>query len=122
MVDDSVDDTKALLCSDCFSDEGLRIDAAKSGLEQEGECPNCKSRESRKLTKKHVERLAWRFFVSGTTVRYEYGAAPVIQFNEYHYGKSTVAPSPWLKKDIKLIEEAAHIGFFHYGPRLWMVG
>lgn len=66
--------------------------------------------------------LAWRFFVSGTTIRGAYGAAPVIQFNEYHYGKSDIRPSPWLEGDIKLIENAAKIGFFHYGPRLWMVG
>lgn len=60
--------------------------------------------------------------MSGTTIRTEYGAAPVIQFNEYHYGKSDISPSPWLKDDIKLIEEAGKIGFFHYGPRLWMIG
>jgi hypothetical protein len=113
---------QAVLCSNCFVDEGLRIDAYKHGLEQDGNCPNCSSPNGRKLTKDHVESLAWRFFVSGTTIRTEYGAAPVIQFNNHHYGKSDIAPSPWLKNDIKLIEDAAKIGFFHYGPRLWMVG
>lgn len=116
------DGTTALLCSDCFVDEGLRIDAYKHGFEQEGDCPNCKSPNGRKLTKDHIEALAWRFFVSGTTMRGNYGAAPVIQFNEYHYGKSDIAPSPWLKGDIKLIEDTTKVGFFHYGPRLWMVG
>lgn len=122
MADDKANNSQPLLCSNCFADEGLRIDAAKRGLEQQGDCPNCKSPEGRKLTKKHIEDLAWRFFVSGTTIRCEYGGAPVIQFNEYHHGKSDISPSPWLKNDIKLIEEAAKIGFFHYGPRLWMVG
>lgn len=111
-----------LLCSNCFTDEGLRIDATKHGLTQDGECPNCRSLEGRKLTKEHIEALAWRFFVSGTTIRCEYGAAPVIQMNEQHYGKSDISPSPWLANDIKLIEHAANIGFFHYGPRLWMIG
>ena len=115
-------DKKFLLCSNCFVDEGLRIDAIKHGLEQGGNCPNCSSPTGRKLTKDQVEGLAWRFFVSGTTVRTEYGGAPVIQFNGHHYGKSDISPSPWLKDDIKLIEDAAKIGFFHYGPRLWMVG
>jgi hypothetical protein len=55
-------------------------------------------------------------------VRGNYGGAPVIQFNEHHYGKSDIVPSPWMKGDIKLIENAAKIGFFRYGPRLWMVG
>lgn len=122
MTDDASNDSEPLLCSDCFADEGLRIDASKHGLEQPGECPHCNSSEGRKLTKKHIEGLAWSFFVSGTTVRCEYGAAPVIQCNEHHYGKSDISTSSWLKNDIKLIEDAAKIGFFHYGPRLWMVG
>lgn len=116
------DASTVLLCSDCFVDEGLRIDASKHGLDNEGECPKCCSLNGRKLTKAHVADLAWRFFVSGTTVRGDYGAAPAIQFNEQHYGQSDISPSPWLKGDIKLIEDAARIGFFHYGPRLWMVG
>lgn len=111
-----------LLCSDCFVDEGLRIDAFKHGLDEKGECPRCKSSEGRKLTKNDVMGLAWRFFVSGTTLRGDYGGAPVIQFNEQHFGKSDISPSSWLRADIELIEDAAKIGFFHYGPRLWMVG
>lgn len=86
------------------------------------ECPNCRSSNGKKLTLKLINKLAWRFFVSGTTIRCEYGAAPVIQFNEYYYGKSDIRPSPWVEADIKLIEDTAKIGFFHYGPRLWMVG
>lgn len=118
----NADDSQTLLCSNCFADEGLRIDAEKCGLELDGECPKCTSLNGRKLTKKHIESLAWRFFVSGTTIRGQYGAAPVIQCNAHHYGKSDISPSPWLVNDIKLIEDAAKIGFFHYGPRLWMVG
>ena len=116
------DDDLILLCSSCFIDEGLRIDAFKHGIERDDICPNCKRTEGRKLAKNHIEGLAWRFFVGGTTIRCEYGAAPVIQCNEYHYGKSDISASAWLENDIKLIEDAAKIGFFHYGPRLWMVG
>ncbi|WP_312244696.1 RES family NAD+ phosphorylase [Stutzerimonas nitrititolerans] len=122
MTAEAANDNQPLLCSDCFADEGLRIDALKHGLEQQGDCPNCRSQQGRKLTKEEIAGLAWRFFVSGTTIRCEYGGAPAVQFNEYHYGKSDITPSPWLKNDIKLIEDAVGIGFFHYGPRLWMVG
>ncbi|EMB9233991.1 RES family NAD+ phosphorylase [Vibrio alginolyticus] len=111
-----------LLCSDCFEDEGLRIDAWKIGGESQEECPNCKSRNGSKLTKDSIKVLAWRFFVSGTTIRCDYGAAPIIQTNQHHYGKSDIRPSRWLKNDIKLIEDTAKIGFFYYGPRLWMIG
>ncbi len=111
-----------LLCSKCFVDEGLRIDSWKHGIEQQACCPNCKSPDGKKLTKEHVQALAHRFFVDGTNMRFEYGAAPRVQCNEYHYGKSDISPSPWLEKDISLIEEAGKIGFFHYGPRFWMFG
>ena len=69
-----------LLCSNCFTYQRLRIDAAKHGLEQQGKCPNCQASDGKKLTRDHIEDLAWRFFVSGTTVRRDYGAAPAIQF------------------------------------------
>ncbi len=122
MSDQTESTNQVLLCSDCFTDEGLRIDAAKNGLTLQGECPNCKSANGQKLTRDHIESLAWRFFVSGTMVRCEYGAAPVIQSNEHHYGRSNIVPSAWLQNDVKLIEESAKIGLFNYGPRLWMVG
>ena len=114
--------SQILLCSNCFSDEGLRIDAERHGLEQEGICPNCQRPDGKKLTKMHIKGLAWRFFVSGTTIRCDYGGAPVLQFNDSRYGQSNIYPSAWLENDIKLIEETAKIGFFHYAPHLWMIG
>jgi len=122
MTDESGSQEQYLLCSDCFFDEGLRIDAWKHGTEHQSECPNCKSTEGRKLTKEHVLSIAHRFFVSGTTIRFDYGAAPRVQCNESHYGRSDVSPSPWLRGDMKLLEDAGKIGFFHYGPRFWMFG
>src|ERR1017187_8979397 len=101
------------LQSSCFVDEGLRIDSWKHGVEQQGDCPNCKNPDGKKLTKEHILGLAHRFFVSGTTIRFDYGAAPRVQCNEYHYGKTDISPSPWLKNDVKLIEDAGKIGFFH---------
>jgi hypothetical protein len=111
-----------LLCSNCFVDEGLRIDSWKHGVEQSSDCPNCKTSDGKKLTKEQVLALAHRFFVSGTTIRFDYGAAPRVQFNEQRYGASDITPSTWLENDMKLIEEAGGIGFFHYGPRYWMFG
>lgn len=122
MTDKVPCDTQVLLCSNCFFDEGLRIDAWKHGTELEGECPNCKSVAGRKLTKEHVLGIAQRFFVDGTTMRFDYGAAPRVQCNEQHFGKSDISPSPWLKNDMELLEAAGKIGFFHYGPRFWMFG
>jgi hypothetical protein len=113
---------ESLLCSNCFNDQGLRLDASRIGIDSDDTCPNCKTKNGKKLNKELIEILTQRFFVRGTLHKCEYGAAPVIQFNEYHYKNREVNISEWLKNDVILIEEAIKVGFFYYGPRLWMVG
>jgi hypothetical protein len=112
--------SRFLLCSNCFNDRGLRLDAERLGIEEEGICPICNSSEGKKLDIITIEILAHRFFVKGTLSRTEYGGAPLIQFNEKQ--KTSVKFSDWLNNDIKLFEKTLNIGFFHYGPRLWMIG
>jgi hypothetical protein len=60
------------------------------------------------------------FFVRGSLVATEYGGAPAIQFNEMQSG--SLNPELPLAGDVELIQNAAGIGLFHYGPRLWMLG
>jgi hypothetical protein len=36
--------------------------------------------------------------------------------------RTTIKAAPWFEQDIRLLEETLDVGFFHYGPRLWMVG
>lgn len=107
-------------CSLCFSDRGLRLDAEKIGAKATGACPNCGATDGKKLPVKALETLAHRFFVWGSLWRCKYGAAPRIQFNQYQ--ETSIAVSPWLAPDVKLFERLLGVGFFHYGPRLWMVG
>jgi hypothetical protein len=111
---------KAILCSNCFRDEGLRLDSAKVGLQSESICPNCGSENGRKLTADLAARLAHRFFVRGTIHRVDFGGAPLIQFNQHQ--TTSISAAPWLEPDLRLIENAIGVGFFRYGPRLWMVG
>ncbi len=113
---------RPILCADCFIDGGLRKDASRIGIINALPCPNCGAQKSRKLTPYLLQVLAWNFFVRGSTLRREYGAAPVLQFNEHHYGKGTYRAPEWLKQDVELIQEKGRIGFFHYGPRMWMIG
>lgn len=114
--------TKVVLCSNCFKDQGLRLDAINIGIDKNGLCPQCKTKNGRKLNKELVKKLAYNFFVRGTVHRTYFGGAPVIQFNEQQYENSSIYVSKWLKDDIKLIEDTIKVGFFDYGPRLWMVG
>lgn len=109
-----------ILCSECFYDEGLKLSAFQMGLDNDEACENCGNKTGRKLDKIHLEQFAHRFFVWGTLHRCDYGAAPVVQFNEHQ--KTSITPSNWLRNDIHLFEKVLGVGFFHYGPRLWMVG
>ena len=109
------------LCSDCFSDCGLRLTAEGIGLLDDTSCPNCGSRRGRKLTLQLLDALADRFFVWGTLHLSEYGAAPAIQFNPSPH--SDIFPDPpWPVADMRLIEDASDVNFFRYEPRLWMLG
>ncbi|UXA53442.1 hypothetical protein M0D45_01150 [Xanthomonas prunicola] len=56
-----------LLLSNCFADEVLAIDAAKLGLEQQGECQNCRNPDEKKLTLNHL-RWPWRAFLCQLSV------------------------------------------------------
>jgi len=114
--------TEVVLCSNCFNDQGLRLDAINIGIDKNGLCPQCKTKNGRKLNKELVKKLAYNFFVRGTVHRTYFGGAPVIQFNEQQYKNSSIYVPKWLKDDIKLIEDTIKVGFFDYGPRLWMIG
>lgn len=113
---------QALLCSKCFKNEGLRLEANRIGVEQEGLCQQCSAADGRKLDKKRVEMLARRFFVHGTYHWTTYGGAPVVQMNEHLYGKTDIKVPDSLKTDVALLEEVARIGFVYSAPREWMVG
>jgi hypothetical protein len=107
-------------CSQCFSDQGLRIDAERIGRKATGLCPNCGAKDFKKLPIHSVEALAHRFFVWGSMWRARYGAAPLIQFNDQQ--RTSIDVAPWLEDDVRLLERVLGVGFFHYGPRLWMIG
>ena len=113
---------KVVLCSNCFKDQGLRLTAFNVGIDKKGLCPQCKTENVRKLNKALVMELAYRFFIRGTVHRTYFGGAPMIQFNEQQYKNSSIHVPKWLEDDIKLIEDTIKVGFFDYGPNMWMVG
>lgn len=113
-------DDVPVACSNCFSDRGLQLDAERIGLDRPGACANCGATGYKKLPQAGLGVLAHRFFVWGSLWRARYGAAPLIQFNEHQTTSIDVAP--WLKADVHLFERLLGVGFFHYGPRLWMIG
>lgn len=113
-------DDSLVVCSNCFSDTGLRLDAERNGQDAPDACPNCKVDGHRKLSLAGIGALAHRYFVWGSMWRTKFGAAPLIQFNEHQ--ATSIDIKPWLAPDVALIERLLGVGFFHYGPRLWMLG
>jgi hypothetical protein len=109
-----------IACSACFEDQGLRLDAWRLGEDETSTCSNCGNLDGKKLSEKSLGQLAHRFFVWGSLHKCDFGAAPVIQFNQHQ--KTSINVSQWLKNDVHLFEKLLGVGFFHYGPRLWMVG
>jgi hypothetical protein len=113
-------DNPPVVCSNCFSDTGLRLDAERIGHDIDGACPNCNTYGFKKLPITGLGALAHRYFVWGSMKRARYGAAPLIQFNEHQ--TTSIDIKPWLAPDVKLMEYLLGVGFFHYGPRYWMLG
>jgi hypothetical protein len=108
------------LCSNCFQDQGLRLDAEWIGIQDSSTCPKCGATTGRKLTSEMAAHLAHRFFVWGTMHRFDYGSAPMVQFNKHQ--STSIDTAPWLKPDLRLFKAVLGVGFFYYGPRLWMLG
>lgn len=114
--------SKHLLCSNCFNNHGLRVNAFIFGVSSKKPCSNCNTSHGKKLCRNKIIKLADMFFVQGTQVKLDYGGAPSIQFNQSRYGSSDNDFPEAFKKDMSIISEKAKIGFFHYGPHLWAVG
>ncbi len=119
MIDRSSDEGSPVLCAGCFKDRGLRLMAtrfkSKSVL-----CPNCKKQTQHGLSHQQLILLSSLFFVRGSTVATDFGAAPAIQFNQFQEG--SLEPDMLLAADVMLLQNVLGVGFFRYGPRLWMIG
>lgn len=98
----------------------MHLDARRLGEKSSEVCSLCGSKKGRKLTEDSLYELAHRFFVWGSLHKVDYGAAPVIQFNQHQ--KTSITVSESLEQDIKIFEKILGVGFFYYGPRLWMTG
>ncbi len=112
----------SILCSMCFSDFGLIQTAIKLGVNEIGNCLNCKKSAGHKLNREAVEELAMEFFVNGSWSRTTFGGSWTIQMNEYHFQKRDFSFPNWLEQDAQLIEHALQQGFFLYGPPMWRIG
>lgn len=112
----------AIVCSKCFKHFALSLEAEKIGYSSDSICESCGQQDGRKLNKEQLEYLAYVFFVIGSLHKCEYGAAPLMQFNEHIRETEDIYFSEELAADVKIFKDKLHISFFPYGPRLSMVG
>lgn len=109
-----------IACSSCFNDYGFKLEVIRHGTDSEEICPVCKNYGGAKITRDDLLYVCHSFFVDGSTFKTPYGAAPLIQFNEHQ--KNSILLTPELNDDIERLSDILGIGFFDYGPRLWMLG
>jgi len=81
-----------IVCSACFSDRGISLDAAQIEQQTDGICQNCGAPGHKRLPVAGLLALAHRFFVWGSFLRMRYGAAPRVQFNEHQHTYLDVGP------------------------------
>jgi hypothetical protein len=112
-------DQKAL-CSDCFSNIGLRTEAARIGKENDEPCRNCSSKNGRELDDRGLANLMTRFFVEGSQSPY---LPPVYRIDYSQVGKShdPVRFDETLQRDYELIA-ARHETLRYHAPKLRIMG
>jgi RES domain len=111
-----------ILCSECFTDEGLRLVAQNHGYVDQSVCKNCGATSGAKLDRERLEDLLADFFCNGTFLKTEFGGANLLAYNPMRYGEREVIFPDWLKNDAQLIEDTLKVGIFHYGPATWRLG
>lgn len=115
---------RPLICTNCLSNHGLRLNAERVAVPLALSCPHCGERDTKKLTHHLIQHLARQFFERGSMWRPKqgYGDAPLIAFNEMQPREGDYEGDESLRDDVALLSEKGRIRFFHYAPNLWMLG
>lgn len=112
----------SIVCSSCFNDIGLVIEAKKIGKRNRYKCPHCGNRDGAKLSKELLSSLEHEFFWKGSFTKTYFGGFSELVSNPHRFGEREVRFPRWLEKDAHLIEDKLQVGLFLYGPPLWRVG
>jgi RES domain-containing protein len=108
-----------MLCSDCFKNEGLRLEALKLGDKRSEKCPRCGSEKGALLNEDQCGELLERFFIYGTTSIGTFGISP------YKLGAGNphdVKFDATLKDDFETLIGVDALGLRLRAPKTWLVG
>jgi hypothetical protein len=111
---------KSILCSDCFEDEGLRLEAERIGRMTKGRCPNCDSLVGLSLDKSNLEELREQFFSRSTAShQYQVGVAIFGITNDDRSEDEEIKMRPETERDWLLIKNKIGGRLFRRSPRLF---
>lgn len=108
-----------MLCSECFTNEGLRIESKKIGSNSKMQCTNCLCNDATILDADNCYQLMQQFFVYGSVPPNVGEMAPVYMVNDYDHKYEL--PHIY-KHDHDLLKKETGLSAFHYGPPLWRLG
>lgn len=111
-----------MICSNCFHNEGLRLEAEKVGEESEEVCPHCKIQLWSKDQAGRMCAIAdAKLFHAWLGASGHWGWAPVYWWID-DVRRDDTAFDQTLLDDYSLIKSDLGICVFHYGPALWRLG
>jgi hypothetical protein len=107
-----------LLCSNCFKNVGISIEAQRIGTSTTLPCPKCGSVDGAKLTKEQLQTLQFNFFLGGSRVT-AYFPSPIglagANLSPFQFEGNTWA-------DYLLIKSLTDTELFWHGPHLDRLG
>jgi hypothetical protein len=110
-----------MLCTKCFKNEGLRLEAEKLCLGDAVQCSVCGSSNGRAITRGDAHDLLTKFFVRGSESLVIAGHVPVYKVTDNKGFMSGTFDSP-LEDDYQLLIEHYGLGVFHNAPAEWRMG
>lgn len=112
-----------VFCSDCFRNEGLRIEAEKLGQQQESPCPACSSTSGKKIDEGLLWELCCRFFDYGSRSLYQPPVYRIIPPSLGSHFKGCEAKfDASLNDDTARIKQSADIGLRYNAPNIRRMG
>src|SRR5713101_6776222 len=110
-----------MLCTKCFKNEGLLLEAEKLCSGNTVQCSVCGSSNGRAITADAADDLLGKFFVHGSQSLVIAGHVPVYKLTRDKGFMSGRFDSP-LEDDYQLLIKHYGLGVFHNAPAEWRMG
>ena len=108
-----------MLCSNCFKNEGLRIEAKKIGINNKSLCDRCNTKDGHNIDKQKIQHLIIEFFHHGSTDK-DY-QIPIYRLSMLKEGDKIPFRSEILS-DIKLLNEESGYNIAYNDPQTFLLG